>query len=85
MEQGRFGEFVSEIISSENKRRKEEAQKEEERKMWELYLHSYSDKPFIEWKEEVKQRTKQRTVGKKDAELTNDDVDKIIKKLFKNA
>lgn len=85
MEQGRFGEFVYEIISSEYKRRKDEAKKENDRKMWELYLHSYSDKSFDGWKEEVEQNTKNKTVGKRDAELTNDDVDKIIKNLFKNA
>lgn len=85
MEQGRFGEFVYEIISSENKRRKDEAKKENDRKMWELYLHSYSDKSFDGWKEEVEQNTKNKTVGKRDAELTNKDVDAIIKNLFKNA
>lgn len=85
MEQGRFGEFVYEIISSENKRRKDEAKKENDRKMWELYLHSYSDKSFDGWKEEVEQNTKNKTIGKRDAELTNKDVDAIIKNLFKNA
>lgn len=84
MEQGRFGEFVNEIISSENKRRYEEAQKEDDRKMWELYIHSASDKSFIEWKEEVTKRSRNKNGGKKDADLTNKDVDSIIKHLFKN-
>lgn len=83
MEDGRFGEFVQEIISSENKRLKDEAQKEEDRKMWELYLHSASDKSFNDWKAEVAGRNKK--VGKRDVDLTNDDVDAIIKHLFKNA
>lgn len=83
MEDGRFGEFVQEIISSENKRLKDEAQKEEDRKMWELYLHSASDKSFRDWKAEVAGRNKK--VGKRDADLTNDDVDAIINRLFKNA
>ena len=83
MEDGRFGEFVQEIISSENKRLKEEAQKEEDRKLWELYLHSASDKSFRDWKDEVVGRNNK--VGKRDADLTNDDVDAIIKQLFKNA
>lgn len=82
MEDGRFGEFVQEIISSENKRLKDEAQKEEDRKMWELYLHSASDKSFRDWKEEVIGRNNK--VGKRDADLTNDDVDAIINRLFKN-
>lgn len=83
MEDGRFGEFVQEIISSENKRKQEEAQKEEDRKLWELYLHSASDKSFRDWKDEVVGRNNK--VGKRDADLTNDDVDAIIKQLFKNA
>ena len=53
IDNGRFGEFVFELVSAENKRRKEEAQKAEEQKMWELYLHSFSDKSFIDWKAEV--------------------------------
>lgn len=83
MEDGRFGEFVQEIISSENKRKQAEAQKEEDRKLWELYLHSASDKSFRDWKEEVTKAN--RNVGKRDADLTNDDVHSIIKHLFKNA
>lgn len=82
MEDGRFGEFVHEIISSENKRRQEEAQKEEDRKFWELYLHSASEKSFLDWKAEVVGRKAE--VGKHDADLTNDDADAIIKRLFKN-
>jgi hypothetical protein len=83
VEDGRFGEFVQEIISSENKRKQAEAQKEEDRKLWELYLHSASDKSFRDWKDEVLKAN--RNVGKRDADLTNDDVHSIIKHLFKNA
>lgn len=82
MDDGRFGEFVYEIISSENKRKQDEAEKEEDRKLWELYLHSASDKSFLDWKKEVVVRKK--STAKRDADLTNDDVDSIIKRLFKN-
>ena len=47
---GRFGEFVDNIINAENKRRKEEAEKENEHKLWTMYIHSMSDKSFIDWK-----------------------------------
>lgn len=50
IKRGRFGEFVENIVSAENKRRKEEAEKEEEHKLWTMYIHSMSDKSFIEWK-----------------------------------
>ena len=83
IDNGRFGEFVFELVSSENKRRKEEAQKAEEQKMWELYLHSFSDKSFIDWKAEVTKTAPQANT--KDADMTDEDVDKIIKHLFKTA
>lgn len=53
IDQGRFGEFVSNIIDAENKRLKEKYEKENEDKLWQMYIHSYSDKSFIEWKNEM--------------------------------
>ena len=50
IEQGRFGEFVAEIYELDFKRRKEEAEKENEDKLWTMYVHSMSDKSFIDWK-----------------------------------
>lgn len=85
IDSGRFGEFVFELISSENKRRQDEAQKEEEQKMWELYLHSFSDKSFTDWRAEATKSRQNKADGKKDAEMTTEDVDNIIKHLFKNA
>lgn len=83
IDNGQFGEFVFELVSAENKRRKEEAQKAEEQKMWELYLHSFSDKSFIDWKAEVTKSAPQTNT--KDADMTTEDVDRIIKHLFKPA
>lgn len=60
IEQGRFGEFVTEILELERKRKEEVAQKEDEQKMWELYIHSMPDKSFIEWKKEVLSNQKQQ-------------------------
>ena len=36
MEQGRFGEFVTNILEMDQKRKQEEAEKENERNLWEL-------------------------------------------------
>ena len=55
IDQGRFGEFVEGIIGLENKRKKEEEEKENDDKLWQAYLHSMSEKSFIEWKRELKQ------------------------------
>lgn len=53
--QGRFGEFVEGIIGLENKRRKEVNEKENDDKLWQAYIHSMSDKSFIEWKNGLKE------------------------------
>ena len=53
IEQGRFGEFVEQIIELDNKRKKEEVDKENEEKLWQMYIHSMSDKSFIQWKDEL--------------------------------
>lgn len=37
----------------ENKRLREKDEKENEDKMWQMYIHSYSGKSFIEWKNEM--------------------------------
>ena len=52
--QGRFGEFVEEIIRLENKRRKEEKEKEDNNKLWQAYIRSMTDKTFEAWKNELK-------------------------------
>lgn len=78
---GQFGEFVENIISKENKRRQEEAEKDNEQKLWTLYVHSMTDKSFNDWKAQVLQSSGNASIGK-DADLTDSDIDKIMKKLF---
>lgn len=53
IEQGRFGEFVEQIVELDNKRKKEEVDKENEEKLWQMYIHSMSDKSFNQWKDEL--------------------------------
>ena len=53
IEAGRFGEFVTEIVAIDRKAQEQKNKQEDERKLWELYLHSYSDKSFNAWKEEM--------------------------------
>lgn len=53
MEQGRFGEFITEIMELHAKRKQDEERKENENRLWTAYIHSMSDKSFIEWKQEV--------------------------------
>lgn len=79
--QRRFGEFVDNIISKENQRRQEEAEKENEHKLWTMYVHSMTDKSFNDWKAQVLQSSGTASAGK-DADLTDSDIDKIMEKLF---
>lgn len=85
IEQGRFGEFVEETISAENRRRTEQAEKEDEEKLWIAYVHSYSDKSYNDWKEEVLTPASHESTGaprKRDDDMTNDDIDNLINRLF---
>lgn len=56
IENGRFGEFVSEIINMEKKRRNEEAEKENDSKLWLAYVLSASDIHFNDWKKGLYQK-----------------------------
>lgn len=83
IEQGRFGELVFNIVKQEQERRKEKAEKDEEEKLWMAYVHSYSDKSFIDWKAEVlKPDHASNGTGKKDEDMTQSDIDKILLDLF---
>lgn len=89
MEQGRFGEFVTEVLQSEQRRKEEAAEKESEDRLWTAYIHSYSDKSYVDWKAELVGRVKTNTdntsayTTKRDADMTNEDVDNIINQLFR--
>lgn len=83
MDQGRFGEFVENIIELDNERKKKEEEKENDNKLWSMFIHSMSDKSFIDWKSEVlKQSTKQDKAHTKDEDMTESDVVNILNSLF---
>ncbi|MBO5208073.1 MAG: hypothetical protein J6B68_01875 [Lachnospiraceae bacterium] len=51
--QGRFGEFVSEILALDAIRKKDEAKEKNDDRLWDAYVHSMSDKTFVEWKKDL--------------------------------
>lgn len=69
IEQGRFGEFVQEIILMDSRRKQEEAEKEDNQKMWDLYLHSMSDKSFNDWKKELQTQNQPVTHAMSEAQV----------------
>lgn len=87
IDQGRFGEFVEGIIGLENKRRKEADEKENDDKLWQAYIHSMSDKSFIEWKKELKQGNKESNNQPATLSMTNErvaDVKGQVRGILKN-
>ena len=83
IKQGRFGEFVRNIIHLESERKKEEAEKDEDWRFWSLYLFSGSEKSFIEWKKAVIENSKQKSVHSgKDINMTDSDIENVINMVF---
>ena len=84
--QGRFGKFVTGFLEAEYDRRKAEAEKDEDMKLWIMYvqyLHAYPEKSFGEWKSEVIKNAKTGTHNaNKDYELTDDGIQAIVSGLF---
>ena len=84
-EQGRIGEFVTKTIEAENKRRREKAEKEEESKLWSMYIRVlpyYPGKSFIDWKEEFLRPSAK--AASRDENMTDEDIMGIIDNLFPN-
>lgn len=48
------------VVDSENQRRKEEAEKEEDNRLWIAYVHSMETKSFLEWKRGLKAEPQQK-------------------------
>ena len=82
IDQGRFGEFVTNILEMEYKRKKEAAEKEDERKLWEMYIHSEVNESFNDWKARVLQPVKAKAKTGGDTNMTDKDIENIIDRLF---
>ena len=83
IEQERFGEFVNEVITAENQRKKEQAEKEEDDKLWLAYLLGNADgKTFSDWKSSIIRPSSPNSNGKRDDDMTNADVDNLLNRLF---
>ena len=84
IDQGEFGLFVENIIDMENKRRKELHDKEEEDKLFNMYIHSMSDKSYMEWKREVLLKASYGNIKdidkSKSLSMSSADVDNQLKK-----
>ena len=81
---GQFGKFVSSVLEAEYERRKEEAEKDDEWKLWMMYIHSMADESFVDWKKRVLGNTdsKAKRKANRDNDLTDDGINAIITDLF---
>jgi hypothetical protein len=84
---GRFGDFVKGVIAEKNRRTKEEAERDEDNKMWLMYClmgsHGFiSDKSFSDWKKEVLRPASAKNKTGSDADLNDDGIKAIYNDLF---
>ena len=61
IDQGRFGEFVAEIIEMDNQRKREAKEKENDDKLWQAYIRSGTEKSFNAWKKELEQKNENQS------------------------
>ena len=83
---GRFGEFLEEFLTLEYERRKDEADRQQHRDLWEMFVHSTFTGTFAEYKKHVlgsDSATKgSTTMATSDTDLTEKGADDIISSLF---
>ncbi len=79
---GRFGEFVTSVIESEYERRKTEAEKDNEWKLWTMYIHSMAEESFNDWKERILKSVGNTGGRNSDDDLTEEGIQAILDKLF---
>lgn len=77
IEQGRFGEFVFELYEMFAEREKNKAEKENDDRLWSLYIRSLSEKSFTDWKADLHSNTGEDSGNKT---VTGEDVNTAIRK-----
>lgn len=86
--QGRFGTFVDEFLKLETERRKDEAEKEMEHKLWTMYIHSDSHESFDDFRKRVCKPAStthgSTTRASSDANLDEKGVSDILNGIFQN-
>ena len=78
---GRFGEFVTSVLEAEYERRKEQAEKDDDLKLWLMYIHSAAEDSFNDWKKRVLKIADNKKANR-DHDLDDDSIKAIIDDLF---
>lgn len=70
IKQGRFGEFVTNIVQIEQDRRNKEAEKEDDNKLWTAYLlGGAKGQTFTEWKAGLTQKQEPESYAMTDEQV----------------
>lgn len=69
MEQGRFGEFVTNMLEMDTQRKREAAEKIENDRLWLAYILSMTDKSYRDWKAELLQGKGQASYAMTDRQV----------------
>lgn len=78
---GRFGEFVASVLEAEYQRRKEQVEKDDDMKLWIMYVHSSAEESFHDWKKRVLKSADNKKANR-DHDLNDDSIKAIIDDLF---
>ena len=83
--QGRFGEFVREFTKLEVERIRAEQEKEEDNRLWLVYVLSDAKKSFNDWKKSIlsSDSNSVSSMGG-DEQLDNEGMESIMQNLFPN-
>ena len=83
IDRGRFGTFVEQLVQADYQSKCEAAEKENDWKLWMMFINSASGETFSQWKQRVCPSAKEPSRGH-DEDLTDADKERIVKKLFPN-
>ena len=78
---GRFGEFVASVLEAEYERRKEQAEKDDDLKLWLMFIHSNAEESFNDWKKRVLKIGDDKKTNR-DHDLDDKGIQAIIDDLF---
>jgi len=83
---GQFGKFVTGFLEAENDRRKEQAERDEDKKLWMMFvqtiMHSDTPETFAEWKKRVLRQSSGNQKASRDTDLDDESIRAIITDLF---
>lgn len=79
---GQFGQFVEELLQADYQSKVDAAERDNDWKLWMMFINSASGETFSQWKARVCPSEKQK--HSRDEDMTKADQEALIKRLFPN-